>query len=239
MSSLVEAPVRGGDALPSDAELVRRAVHGERRAFSLLVDRYRPRAYRVALSVLARHEDAEDATQESLATALEHLDKCGRPDFFGGWLMTIVRNRSLNMLRRESIRITEEVPSQLPCLRTASPDRAAEAAEIRRAIVDGFAHVPAIRRRVFLMHDVEGLTHAEIRYFMDHEHVSDLRVAELAEKYVVVDDNDTPHLRRTILDDIDKLNRENKVREARALEDFIRDFVVSHPQLNEFRPRDA
>lgn len=86
--------------------------------------------------------------------------------------------------------------------------------------------------------EICGLNHAEIRYLMKHEHISDLRVAELAEKYVVVDGTRTPHLRRVIVNDIEQLKRKNRLEEARGLENFIRDFVLSHPHLNRDRPSD-
>ncbi|HSH41862.1 MAG TPA: hypothetical protein VK973_07030 [Arenicellales bacterium] len=81
-----------------------------------------------------------------------------------------------------------------------------------------------------------GLTHEEIGYLVEHEHISDLRAAELGEKYVTTDDAGTPHLRRSILDDIETLKRRNRARDAQALEAFIRDFVLSHPHLNRVRP---
>ena len=84
-----------------------------------------------------------------------------------------------------------------------------------------------------------GLTHEEIRYLVEHEHISELRAAELAEKYVTVDDAGVPHLRRAIVEDIQALKDRNRTREAAALEQFIRDFVLSHPQLNTIRPMDT
>jgi len=83
-----------------------------------------------------------------------------------------------------------------------------------------------------------GLTHEEIRYLIDHEHISELRAAELGEKYVTVDDAGVPHLRRCILDDIHAFKHHNRPRDAEALEAFVRDFVLSHPRLNTIRPRD-
>lgn len=83
-----------------------------------------------------------------------------------------------------------------------------------------------------------GLTHGEIRYLTEHEHISELRAAELGEKYVTVDENGIPHLRRIIVDDIESLRCRNRTRETKALEDFVRDFVLSHPKLNSVRPKD-
>lgn len=83
--------------------------------------------------------------------------------------------------------------------------------------------------------EICGLTHEEIDYFVQHEHISDLRAAELAERYVVLDETGTPHLKRTIMADIARLKTMSKSKEAAALETFIRDFVISHPHLNQAR----
>ena len=93
-----------------DAGLVRRARAGDGEAFGALVDRYMRAAYAVALSVTGSHEDAEDASQEAFMVALERLEDCRRPERFAGWLMTIVRNRSRNLVRREVLRGTDPMP---------------------------------------------------------------------------------------------------------------------------------
>ncbi|MDH3206454.1 MAG: sigma-70 family RNA polymerase sigma factor [Gemmatimonadota bacterium] len=151
---------------PSDAELVRRARKGEEVAFGLLVRRYQRPAYAVALSVTNRHEDAEDAAQESFLVALDRLDECRSPERFGGWLMTIVRNRSKNLVRRESLRDMDELPpgtrSRIP-----TPDRTAEAAELRGMLRQALGELPEVQRQVVLLHDLEGWKHREIADRLD------------------------------------------------------------------------
>jgi RNA polymerase sigma-70 factor (ECF subfamily) len=46
---------------------------------------------------------AEDCAQEALASALEKWPADGVPDNPGGWLMTVARNRALDVLRRASV----------------------------------------------------------------------------------------------------------------------------------------
>jgi RNA polymerase sigma-70 factor (ECF subfamily) len=151
---------------PSDTELVRRARKGEDVAFGLLVKRYQRPAYAVALSVTGRHEDAEDAAQESFLVALDRLDECRSPERFGGWLMTIVRNRSKNLVRRESLRDMDELPpgtrSRIP-----TPDRTAEAAELRGMLRRALDELPEVQRQVVLLHDLEGWKHREIAERLD------------------------------------------------------------------------
>ena len=145
----------------SDGELVERARGGEELAYGALVARYMRAAYVVALSVTRRHEDAEDAAQESFLVALERLDECRNPEKFGGWLMTIVRNRSKNLIRRESLRRTDQVPE------TASsggptPESDTETVELRERLQDALAALTELQRQIVLLHDMEGWKHREI-----------------------------------------------------------------------------
>jgi len=127
----------------------------------MLIDRYQKSAYALALSVTGRHEDAQDAAQESFLVALDRLDECRDPGKFGGWLMTIVRNRSRNLIRRESLRETSDLPqgieSQIPL-----PDKVAEISELMGFLQEAIAALPEVQQEVVLLHDLEGWKHQEI-----------------------------------------------------------------------------
>ena len=145
----------------SDGELVDRSRGGDADAFGVLVERYMRAAYAVALSVLRCHEDAQDAAQESFLVALQHLEDCRNPQRFAGWLITIVRNRSRNVVRRETLRDTEPVPvsarSRLP-----TPERELENRELRGQLEEALEQLSEIQRQVVLLHDLEGWKHREI-----------------------------------------------------------------------------
>jgi RNA polymerase sigma-70 factor (ECF subfamily) len=147
--------------VPTDGELVQRAKRGEEAAFGRLVERYQRPAYAVALSVTGRHEDAEDAAQEAFLVALDRLEECRNPERFGGWLMTIVRNRSKNLVRREALRETEEVPAGARS-RIPTPDRVAETTELRALLREALVGLPELQRQIVLLHDLEGWKHREI-----------------------------------------------------------------------------
>ena len=146
---------------PDDSELVLRARRGEKLALSMLIERYQRPAYALAFSVTGRHEDAEDAAQESFLVALDRLDECRDPERFAGWFMTIVRNRSRNLIRRESLRQTSDVPhgtrSRLP-----APDKVAEDSELRGVLKEAIAALPEVQQEVVFLHDLEGWKHREI-----------------------------------------------------------------------------
>ena len=140
----------------SEGELVRLALKGDENAFGNLVELYQRAAYAVAYSVTGRHEDAEDAAQESFLVALERLEECRNPDRFGGWLMTIVRNRSKNLIRRESLRETDEIPLGATS-RSPMPDRVAENTQIMEILEGALRKLPEVQRQIVLLHDLEGL----------------------------------------------------------------------------------
>ena len=115
----------------------------------------------MALSVTGRHEDAQDAAQESFLVALTRLEECRSPEKFGGWLMTIVRNRSKNLVRRESLREMDEVPPGARS-RVPTPDRATETSELRALLKEALMGLPEVQRQIVLLHDLEGWKHREI-----------------------------------------------------------------------------
>jgi len=153
------------DAL-SDGALVRQAKEGREEAFAALVRRYQRPAYAVALSVTRRHEDAEDAAQESFLVALDRLEECRNPEKFGGWFLTMVRNRSRNLIRRESLREAKPLPFGLASS-DGGPDRKAERSELRRHLTGALARLDEVQREIVLLHDLEGWKHREIAEKLD------------------------------------------------------------------------
>lgn len=144
-----------------DGQLVRRARKGDEQAFGVLVQRYMRAAYVVARSVTQSHEDAEDATQESFVVALERLDECREPDRFAAWFLTIVRNRSRNLVRRESLRSTDQIPPATEG-REPTPDRHMERRELEDRLEQALSELSEVQRSIVLLHDFEGWKHREI-----------------------------------------------------------------------------
>jgi RNA polymerase sigma-70 factor (ECF subfamily) len=145
----------------TDGELVHAALRGETREFGVLVTRYMRPGYLVALSVTGNPEDAEDVAQEAFLVALERLEDCRNPERFGGWFLTIVRNRARNLLRRERLRRGEELSPELSP-GTGGPAEDLRRVEIRDQLEEGLKGLSEVRREVLLLHDLEGWKHREI-----------------------------------------------------------------------------
>ncbi len=145
----------------TDGELVRATLQGQTQAFGVLVTRYMRPGYLVALSVTGNPEDAEDVSQEAFLVALKRLEDCRDPERFGGWFLTIVRNRARNLLRREHLRRGEELTPEI----SPGPGGPAEdlkQLEIREQLARGMEGLSEVRREVLLLHDLEGWKHREI-----------------------------------------------------------------------------
>jgi RNA polymerase sigma-70 factor (ECF subfamily) len=90
--------------LPSDAELVRRTVDGDRRAFDVLIRRYQRQAVAVSFRLLGNTSDALEVTQDAFLKGFMSIASLQKPDAFAGWLMRIVSNLSLNYRRSRKSR---------------------------------------------------------------------------------------------------------------------------------------
>lgn len=144
-----------------DGDLVLKARAGDSAAYGILVERYQRAAYAVALSVTRHHQDAEDVAQTAFLVALRRLEDCRNPEKFGGWLLSIVRNRGRNLLRRENVRATEEIPehagSSLP-----GPETVFGRVELRNFLEEALDQLPPVQREIVLLHDLQGWKHREI-----------------------------------------------------------------------------
>ncbi|WP_305784901.1 RNA polymerase sigma factor [Symbioplanes lichenis] len=99
-----------------DAVLARDAQAGDISALGLLLARHRPAMYAVALSLLGRPHDAEDAVQEAALIAVRRIGDLRDNAAAGPWLKAVTRNVCRAQLRRPS-----PVPAELPPLPDGRP----------------------------------------------------------------------------------------------------------------------
>lgn len=94
---------------PPDRDLVQQVIGGRREAFDDLIRRYQRQAVAVSYRLLGNSQDALEVTQDAFLKAFTSIATLQKPDAFGGWLMRIVSNLSLNYRRSRRTR-----KSQLP-----------------------------------------------------------------------------------------------------------------------------
>src|SRR3954454_21123130 len=93
---------------PTDGQLVTQVLAGQRTCFDTLISRYQRQAVAVSYRLLGNTQDSLEVTQDAFLKAFTSLATLNKPEAFGGWLMRIVSNLSLNYRRSRKIR------SQLP-----------------------------------------------------------------------------------------------------------------------------
>jgi RNA polymerase sigma-70 factor (ECF subfamily) len=85
--------------MKADLDLVKDIKEGDRKAFSLLVERHQKAVYRLALRFTRDHGTAEDIVQESFVKAFQKLNMFEERSSFKSWLFRIDINTSKNRLR--------------------------------------------------------------------------------------------------------------------------------------------
>jgi len=125
------------------------------------VDRYGLAARRVARAVLGASDDADDAVQDGMIAAWRALDRFDPTRSFRPWLMRIVANASLDLLRRRKVRRAVAVPETVVSGGVPA-DRLAEGALVRDRLKSALLELPERQRVAVVLFDAEGYSHAEI-----------------------------------------------------------------------------
>ena len=89
---------------PTDGQLVAQALSGQKDAFDALIRRYQRQAVAISYRLLGNSQDSLEVTQDAFLKAFTSLASLQKPEAFGGWLMRIVSNLSLNYRRSRKTR---------------------------------------------------------------------------------------------------------------------------------------
>ncbi|MFE0459920.1 RNA polymerase sigma factor SigM [Kitasatospora sp. NPDC058965] len=151
---------------PSDAELLARHVDGDPAAFGLLVQRHRDRLWAIALRTLGDREEAADALQDALVSALRSAGSFQGRSAVTTWLHRIVVNACLDRARRAAVRRAGSLDEQPQALDTLVPaEEPAEELvlrqELRRELGAALAELPADQRAALVLVDMQGYSVAE------------------------------------------------------------------------------
>lgn len=153
----------------TDDHLAVRIAGGDAAAFESLVRRHSAGMLAMALRMLGDRAEAEDVVQEAFATAWHRIEELVEPSALRTWLYQIARRRCLIVLRTRRIRRTDPVwavPEHRCAVGSAmlvgEPQRVTEAAEGVVALRHALAALPGAQRDVWLLAEVDGLSHSEI-----------------------------------------------------------------------------
>lgn len=150
-----------------DAELVAQAQNGNLEAFEELVRRHTQLIYRAMIAILGEAADAQDAMQDALLSAFQHIGGFQGRSKFSTWLVSIARNAALQRLR--SRRNTESLdqndteedrefrPRQIAAWQE-NPEQSHSRTEMRQLVEKGLLRLPAKYRVIVMLRDIEQLS---------------------------------------------------------------------------------
>jgi len=157
-----------------DAGLVQALLRGDPDACDRLVERYGERVYRLASHLTDSADDAEEAAQSALVTAVRTIGAFQSDASFGSWLDALAARAAYNrMLARERKREAIAMEDVLPPIdgnghfepmndwsaRVESPELQGE---LRHAVTAAVQALPPDHRAALVLHDVEGMGDTDI-----------------------------------------------------------------------------
>ena len=167
----------GGGLAPqgNDRELVRRAQHGDKGAFEVLVQKHQGRVFAVAGGILRNREDVEDIAQQVFSKAYFSLKRFDQRAAFSTWLYKITVNECWDVLRKRKVRplvyeseLTEE-QAQMYLDTEEKQEKAPDVSDQlgTRQLLDRWLGCLEERDRVMLvLKEVQGFTVEEIAEMM-------------------------------------------------------------------------
>lgn len=161
---------------PTDGQLAIKCMTGDRQSFDELIARYQRQAVAVAYRLLGNTNDALEVTQDAFLKAFSSLKTLQKPEAFGGWLMRIVSNLSLNYRRSRKLR------TQLPLddllgptgpqeadsggsewmADDADPEHRVESREMGVKLKEALAQLPEKQRLSIVMFTIEQMPQKQV-----------------------------------------------------------------------------
>jgi len=163
---------------PSDGQLVEQTIAGNRTAFDQLIRRYQRQAVAVSYRLLGNSSDALEVTQDAFLKAFTSLSTLQKPEAFGGWLMRIVSNLSLNYRRsrktRTAVPLAEVLGPQTGetteahgggsewMATSADPVRGLEGKELGAKLKEALAKLPEKQRQAIILFTIDELPQKQV-----------------------------------------------------------------------------
>ncbi len=154
----------------SEELLIARARGGSSEAFTKLVFLHSPQIYRVSLTILRNHADAEDNVQDVFYKAYKNIHRFEGRSRFSSWLVRITVNEALMKIRsRQSERLVFRIDIPRPEGEHSAvleieddrpdPERQYITSELAATAFHG---LHPLLRHMFTLHAAGGWTHREL-----------------------------------------------------------------------------
>ena len=155
-------------SLLNESELLAKVAEGDQRAFRLIYDNYRKLVYSAALRLLKTEYHAEEVLQEVFLKIWLLKQDLNKIRHLESYLITLVRNRSLNVLRRTALETSSE--KELAAGWAEEHNETEERImldDYHRILNDAIAQLPPKQRQVYQLCYQEGLKYEQVAEQLD------------------------------------------------------------------------
>ncbi len=153
------------DTTPEQHLLVTRAQRGEKGAFDDIFNQYGGMMLHIAYSIVKDRDTAEDAVQNALIQAWQHLPSLRETGALRSWLMRIVVNQCLSFKRqlaRSTKFLRQSIAEQEIVLASQIADHAKGIKESDWDLAQAIKKLPTKQQMVIALHYYQGMTVSEI-----------------------------------------------------------------------------
>jgi RNA polymerase sigma-70 factor (ECF subfamily) len=156
---------------PSDRDLIARTLDGDGNAYSMIVERFQRKIFRVAYAIVRNDVEADTISQDTFIQAYTHLAKFQGRSELETWLTRIAINRSRDWLRRRrfvslfalsSDGEGREILAVEPIDERPDPERELNSVQLRSAIRRAESKLSAQQKVIFRLRHYENLSLEEI-----------------------------------------------------------------------------
>ena len=155
----------------ADEDLMPLVHAGDRRAFEVIFARHADASFSLAYRMCGRRSMAEDVTQEAFMSVWRSGARYDRArGSVRSWLLGVVHNRAIDILRRETVRTGRNVSDEGIADRMPAPERTDTEVERRdqaQHVRSALGELPADQRRVIELAYFGGFTHSQISEMLD------------------------------------------------------------------------
>lgn len=144
---------------PTEAQILQKVMAGETAAYGEVFMRHRGRAFALAYQYLRDREEAKDVVQDAFIKAYQNLGKFSVQRRFGPWLLTIVRNLSIDLIRKRKRISPEGLPEVVPD--PGSAERTMQKV-LKGEVWEALQGLSPEQSEIIFLKDYQGHSYAEI-----------------------------------------------------------------------------
>ena len=142
-------------------DVVKRCQDGDTKAMEAVYNGYKSSLFNLAYRFSRNHTLAEDLLQDIFIKIFSQIKKLRSTDNFQSWMYRIAINTCISFTRKKGF--TKEVPlNDIEEMCSHEDDNSF----VRKYLEQAIYLLPPKQKAIFLLHDVQGFTHAEIAGMM-------------------------------------------------------------------------